>query len=503
MTKNNQISETSISNEVSVPEGATVTGLMPLALTTYDVSAGDQPHKPPIEHKSVLNALLTELKIIDFRERAGVDTHEQVSRKHYIIIANEAILEVAIQNKWSLCMSHQSVYVYNGAYWKEQTKETLLNFLGEAALRLGVDEFEAKHYRFRDELYKQFFTTAYLPRPEKKTNEVIINLKNGTFVITPEKQYLRGFDRNDFVTYQLDFNYSPEATAPVFQKYLDRVLPEVNLQQVLAEFSGYVFVKQKTLKLEKALILFGPGANGKSVFFEVILALLGPENVSNYSLYSLTNESGYFRARIADVLLNYASEISPKMDSTFFKQLVSGEPIEARLPYKEPFLMSDYAKLMFNTNILPKDIENNEAFYRRFTLIPFNVTIPEAERDATLPQKIIENELAGVFNWVLEGLNRLLKNGRLTTSDILDRTILEYRQQSDTVYLFLDEENYVSDPVKEKSLSDMFNQYNEYCKACNYKACSRRTFAERLRTLGLSTTRRSHGTMVGVRKKDF
>ena len=234
-----------------------------------------------------------------------------------------------------------------------------------------------------------------------------------------------------------------------------------------------------------------------------MIALLGSENVSNFSLYSLTNENGYYRAKIVDKLLNYASEISPKMDSTFFKQLVSGEPVEARLPRKDPITIYDYAKFIFNTNILPKDIENNEAFFRRFVLIPFNVTIPEEERDPELAQKIISMELAGVFNWVLEGLKRLLKNKRLSPSDVLDRTLQEYRQQSDTVYLFLDEENYEKDSIKEKSLTDLFNQYNEYCKNCNYKACSRKTFSDRIRSLGYSVIRRTHGNMVGIRKKDF
>ena len=458
-------------------------------------------HNSKLEHMSVLNALLTELAPIDFREKGKLDTSETITRKHYIIISNEAILEIAQKNKWSLCMSDGFVYVYNGAYWKQMTKEVLLHFLGKASLLLSVDEFEAKHYRFRLELYNQFLSTAYLPRPVKKGNEVLINLQNGTFVITPEIQQLREFDRNDFITHQLDFAYDVNAKASKFQKYLDRVLPDKPLQMILAEFVGYVFVKQRTLKLEKALILFGNGANGKSVFFEIIIALLGPNNVSNYSLHSLTNENGYFRARLSDKLLNYASEISPKMDSTFFKQLVSGEPIEARLPYKEPFLISDYAKLIFNTNILPREIENNEAFYRRFTLIPFSVTIPEEERDPTLSQQIIEEELAGVFNWVLSGLERLLINKRLTHSDVVDKSIQEYRQQSDTVYMFLDEENYTQDIHKEKPLADLYNLYKEYCDVCGYKGCSRKTFGERLRSLKFSVTRRSQGFMVGVTKK--
>ena len=454
-----------------------------------------------ISHGSVLNALLNELPEIDFREKGQLESSETIGRKHYIIISNEAILEVAQSNCWSLCMSEGYVYVFNGAYWKQLTKESILSFLGKGALKLGVDEFEAKHYKFRIELYNQFLSTAYLPRPEKKGNEVLINLQNGSFVITPDRQYLKEFDRNDFITHQLNFAYDPEASAVKFQKYLDEVLPDKTLQMVLAEFIGYVFVKPKTLKLEKALILFGNGANGKSVFFEIIIAMLGPENVCNYSLHSLTNETGYFRARLADKLLNYASEISPKMDSTFFKQLVSCEPIEARLPYKEPFLISEYAKLMFNTNLLPKEIENNEAFFRRFILIPFSVTIPEERRDPTLAQTIIEEELDGVFNWVLGGLKRILINKGFTHSDVIDKSIEEYRQQSDTVFMFLEEENFTHDTKKEKPLADLYNLYKEYCSVCGFKGCSRKTFADRLRSLKYSVIRKSQGNMVGVSKK--
>src|SRR5690606_41567228 len=57
-------------------------------------------------------------------------------------------------------------------------------------------------------------------------------------------------------------------------------------QRVLAEYLGFVFIKHgsNALKEEKALILYGTGANGKSVFFEVVNALLGTDNVSSYSL---------------------------------------------------------------------------------------------------------------------------------------------------------------------------------------------------------------------------
>ena len=219
---------------------------------------------------------------------------------------------------------------------------------------MGVPKFSAKYYKFKKELYEQFLATAYLEAIPPSADNVLINLKNGTFEINTEGTQIRPFNPNDFITYQLPFEYNPEAEAPIFKNYLNEVLPDKERQNVLAEFLGFLFIKHNSnrLKEEKALILYGGGANGKSVFFQVVSALLGDENTSNYSLQSLTNENGYFRAKIANKLVNYASEINGKLESSIFKQLVSGEPVEARLPYGEPFTLKQYAKLIFNCNAM-------------------------------------------------------------------------------------------------------------------------------------------------------
>jgi putative DNA primase/helicase len=262
-------------------------------------------------------------------------------------------------------------------------------------------------------------------------------------------------------------------------------------------------VSQRTLKLEKALILYGGGRNGKSVCFEIMTALLGPNNVSNYSLQSLTNESGYQRAKLNNKLLNYASEISPKMDSTIFKQLVSGEPVEARLPHKDPFILEDYAKLVFNTNELPKDTEQTDAFFRRFLIIHFAVTITEAECDPTLATKIIANELPGVFNWVLDGLKRLLLQKNFTYSEAIENMGKTYRMQSDSVQLFLTDEGYQKNPNAEYRLKLLYEEYKMYCNDYGYKACSLKTLSDRLKNLDYEMHRKSLGNMVGVQKNKF
>jgi putative DNA primase/helicase len=81
-----------------------------------------------------------------------------------------------------------------------------------------------------------------LPQFVLPKGTVRINLRNGTFIITPAGINLQPFDRHNFITYQLPFNYDPLAEAPTFKKYLNEVLPDIQCQTVLAEFLGYIFV---------------------------------------------------------------------------------------------------------------------------------------------------------------------------------------------------------------------------------------------------------------------
>lgn len=454
----------------------------------------------PVNHRNVMSALLNEVRPVDFPERALLEQGEQLTNKHLHVIINDEVQRIAKERRWGLCTHNQEVHIYNGEYWSGIPFEEIKMFLGIAALNMGVEPLLARHYSFMDALGKQFTASSHLEKPEKKAEEITINLSNGTFVINPQERRLRGFQAEDFMTYKLPFCYDADAGAKQFKNYLREVLPEVQAQMVLAEFIAYVLIPNRVLALEKALVLYGDGANGKSVFFSIICALLGNENVSNYGLESLTNPSGYHRAKLGSYLLNYASEISPTMNSTIFKQLVSGEPVEARLPYKEPFVLRDYARFIFNTNQLPKDVEQNEAFFRRFLLVHFSITIPEESRDPDLAKKIISEELPGIFNWVLEGLDRLLENKNFTKSPSIEYALEEYKKKSDSVHLFLEDKGYVISTEKDIFVQSIYLEYKEYCSEFGYKACSLKVFTERLRKIGFTVHRIARGNVVNIMK---
>lgn len=425
----------------------------------------------------------------------------KLTQKHFAILSIENVLNIAEQNKWGICKNNDFIYLYNGEYWANIEKEAFQKFLGEAAELMGVARFVSRWHEFRDTLFKQFIATSFLPKPKTPKSVVLINLKNGTFEITPTGNRLRPFDRADFLTYQLPFAYDPNATAQQFEKYLNEVQPDKLRQLILAEYLGYVFVPASDLKLEKALILYGGGANGKSVFFEVVNALFGDENVSGYSLESLTDKEGYFRAMIVNKLLNYASELNANQATTDkTKQLISGEKIQARLPYGQPFDMTDYAKLIFNCNELPKNAEQTNAYFRRFLIVNFEQTIPENEQDKELSNKIIKSELSGVFNWVLLGLNRLLEQKGLTYCEAVNEARKQYELESDSVTQFIDDSGYIASATDYKLIVDLYRDYRAFCIDDGCQAVKKSNFIKRLKHLKITVNRLNVGNVAYLEK---
>lgn len=425
----------------------------------------------------------------------------KLQKKHYLVDCIGQLIAIAESNNWGLCKKDNVIFLYNGSYWEEVSKEAFQFFLGNVAYKMGVNKYDAKIHTFKEELYKQFLAEGFLESPKISKNNILINLENGTFDINGKTKNLRDFRREDFLTHQLPFEYNPEAEAPIFLKYLNEVLPDTDKQKVLAEFIGYVFTKG--LKLEKSLVLYGTGANGKSVFFEVLNALLGSSNISNFAIDSLTTDANYSRAKINNKLVNYTSEMNGRIDANTFKQLVSIEPIQARLPYGEPFTITDYAKLIFNCNELPKDTEHTNAYFRRFLIIGFDITINEAQQDKTLHTKIIENELSGVFNWVLEGLDRLLKQKSFTKCTAVENARLEYEKMTDSAMLFIEEYNYKKSLEYFTLIKALYPDYKTFCLDNGFLPLNVNNFIRRLQKDKIHIKRISEGNVAYLIKEDI
>jgi len=419
-----------------------------------------------------------------------------LSSRDYKVIATLGIIEKAKQLGYPLSAYHGTIRIYNGVYWDKYDEDDFKRFLEKCYLTVGVPKVMSKDSDFLRRGLNQFQESAHQSRSE--TENILLNFQNGTLEFNYDNEFhFREHREDDFLTYVLPYSYDPEATCQRFQRYLDKVVPEEDKQLVLAEFIGSVF---SDLKHEKVLILYGGGNNGKSVFMNVSTAVLGKENVCSHSLEQLTDSKLYFVGDLEENLLNYAGEISTKVNPDMFKKLASLEPVTARFPYYKPFEIENYARLAFNCNKLPEAQETTEGFFRRFLIVPFDVYITKGERDPRLAEKIISEELSGVMNWVLQGLVRLQENEDFTPCESANRMINEYIRVADTVGEFLEAK---ADSYTDAELaSQLYTDYKDYCDNYGLNALGPKQFSQELKSRGVQNRRGAEGMYYFIQNID-
>lgn len=277
-------------------------------------------------------------------------------------------------------------------------------------------------------------------RPVKWFNSPhgFINFANG--VLDLEAMAVDDHSINKGFQYVLPFNYDPTATCERFDKFLDEITcSDDSLKAVLCEFMGYALSGIDASIGQKALILAGDGANGKSVFMDVLKHLAGE---GNYSSLSMGNEINKLenRHQLAGKLFNVSEETptNAMMDNSVFKALVTGGEVQARKLYCDAYPMKNDAKIIMACNELPATADKTYGMFRRLLIIPFNASFIGQAEDKHLRGKLYA-EAAGIYNRAIEGLLRFKRNDGFTQSETIENTITQYKSDNDDVSQWFDD----------------------------------------------------------------
>ena len=286
---------------------------------------------------------------------------------------------------------------------------------------------------------------------------------------------------------RLGCEFDPDATAPRFKAFLKEVVPSDTEREKLQEYAGYTLMHWG-LPYHKALFVVGPTASGKSTFLDTINAMLGEGTVSSLTPQQLTGER-FAGAELHGKWANIRNDIpaATVKNTGAFKEIIGGDAIKAERKRKDPFMFEPTAKHLYAANELPATETDDEAFYRRILLVPFPETIPEAERDKHLDDKL-QAELPGVLNWAIEGLQRLMHNGGFTGDRSPGRTQDTWQKWSDSVSRFKDaaiEEG----GDKEISKAKLYAAYIEYCRQEGIPSDTQHSLTRGLKQEGLADGR--------------
>ncbi|ARU62306.1 hypothetical protein CBW65_15885 [Tumebacillus avium] len=253
------------------------------------------------------------------------------------------------------------------------------------------------------------------------------------------------------------------------------------------EMIGYFLMKHT--KYEKAFLLYGQGANGKSTLINLVSAMIGEENMSSVSLQDL--EQRFRLALLQNKLVNKFADLPRNTlpNSSSFKAVVSGDALTGEIKNKDPFQFRPFAKLLFSTNELPRAADKTIGFRRRWMIIPFEKTY-SSDADVKLLEKLTKpRALSTLLNYAIVGMHRLTNNGHFTESESIKRAMQRYRLENDNVAMFVAERCLLGENETYPTKS-MYEAYKKWSSDSGYRALGKGNFFKRLETdFGLSKIR--------------
>lgn len=247
-------------------------------------------------------------------------------------------------------------------------------------------------------------------------------------------------DRCHKVTKVIPANFDLDAQCPRFHAFLDRIQPSWEIRAFLRRWFG---LSMSGVPVQAMTFFYGAGANGKSVLVELMARLLDGY-AADIRIETLTGRNSQSGASATPDLVylvgaRMARASEPRegepLQDALVKSLTSSEPIMVRPNFGEFFRLHPYFKLTMSGNHKPDIRSTDDGIWRRINLVPFDVQIPEAERDDKLIDKLWE-ERDGILAWLRGGLCEVLETG-LNVPDAVRAATAEYREDSDPIGNFI------------------------------------------------------------------
>ncbi|SMF39957.1 phage/plasmid primase, P4 family [Pseudogulbenkiania subflava] len=253
---------------------------------------------------------------------------------------------------------------------------------------------------------------------------------------------------------------------------------------------------------EKMFFLFGQGANGKSVFANVLHAVFGEYAVNVRSslltrdLRGQNSEGEREKIRLPGSRLALINEVGSHdvFDDARLKELVARDPIGARALYGESYQFMPTHKIFLRGNHQPGAMDSGDGFWRRMVLIPFKRQFAEHERIPDLERRILEAERDGILGWMVNGCIAWRRDG-LGIPDSIRTASDEYRRDTDLMGEWLESCCKVR-PREETPVGVLHESYCRFLREAGVNIPSRSVFGRQLANRGYQTRRSNSNRFV-------
>ncbi len=309
-----------------------------------------------------------------------------------------------------------------------------------------------------------------------------VPLQNGILNILTKE--ISTFNPKKIFFNKLPIKYNPAAKCPGITQHFKCILRNESDVEVMFEIFGFFLYKDYFI--EKAIMFVGEGRNGKGKTIDLMKRFLGSDNCASVPLNSM-GDNNFRTWDLFGKMANLAGDLSSNAlkDTAILKQTTGRDLIGADRKFKTTTNFINYAKHVFACNELPRVYDFSRGFWERWILFEFPYTFVKKEvydkaenkenlkiMDPFIIDKIsTEEELSGLLNKALEGLQKIIKQKDFSYSVGVDEVKKFWVRKSDSFTAFVMdniEDSYdgtISKPVLRKA-------FNKYCKKHKVKGAS-------------------------------
>ncbi|MET9480982.1 phage/plasmid primase, P4 family [Streptomyces sp. NPDC006638] len=267
----------------------------------------------------------------------------------------------------------------------------------------------------------------------------LLTVENGT--INLRTGQLQPHSPADMLTKRLAISYTPDATAPRWERFLMEIFPHhPEMPAFMCRLVGYGITGSTS---EQCFVfMHGQGSNGKSAFLDALIHVFrGVTKSTEFSTFEQRVTVGQASPELAALRgarLVTASETEKysRLAEALVKQLTGGDPVTARALYGSPFTYVPNFLLMVAGNYKPAILSQDLGVWRRVKLIPFEATFKRGSTaDTSLPTQL-RDEAEGILAWAVRGAKEWYENGLMEPSSVATAT-QDYRESEDRLAEFI------------------------------------------------------------------
>ena len=299
------------------------------------------------------------------------------------------------------------------------------------------------------------------------------------------------------LTKQAGVNFDSNAKCPMWLKFINEITDDdQELAYYLKKIVGYSLTGDTSEQI--LFFLYGHGANGKSVFVNIIQDLLRDYSMQTPVSTIMTRGNDSINNDVARLkgsrfVATTETEEGSRFNESEVKLITGGDTIAARFLRQEFFQFRPQFTLWISGNHKPVT-GDGYGIWRRLILIPFSVQFSEEKQDKHLTSKL-RSELSGILNWAIEGCLEWQDEGLITPKVILNAT-KEYKTEMDRIKSWmLDCCTKDAKPESSTRVSDIYQSYKNWAKSNGEWPMNQRILNTKLVERGYQKRRGSSGVV--------